>query len=127
MIGFWLKSQGNRTVIFYRLAGIKGPRAWKTKLRKDKEVNKYESTLDKVFDTQKLQALLVMKFHFIEAKKISYMKEGRKQTREETVSSYNRYRERKSTKNLSKSKWMEHWTLSSYKLYDLIDFEKFNW
>ncbi len=78
--------------------------------------------LDKVFDTQVITGIIKDKFHFIEQKKISYMKKGRNR-QERRYQSYT-VTEEKSKQNLSKSKWMEHWTdVSSYKLYDSIDFE----
>ncbi len=53
-----------------------------------------KKALDKVFGTQVITGIIGDKFHFIEAKKISYMKKERKQTRRNQ--SYDRYR-RKST------------------------------
>ncbi len=46
--------------------------------------------LDKVFDTQVITGIIGDKFHFTEAKKISYMKKENKQKRR--YQSYNRYR-----------------------------------
>ncbi len=61
--------------------------------------------LDKVFDTQVIiKVLLVINFHFIEAKKkISYMKKE-KENRQERRYRYNRYRRKSNNRIYRKSK-----------------------
>ncbi len=61
------------------------------KIKKKIERVKINMILDKVFDTQVITGI-GDKFHFIEAKKISYMKKERKLRQERRYQSYNRYR-----------------------------------
>ncbi len=78
--------------------------------------------LDKVFDTQVITGIIGDRISFHWSKENFLYERERKQTRKDGIKkSYNRYR-RKST-NLSKSKWMEHWTMYQVTNYDSIDFE----
>ncbi len=77
--------------------------------------------LDKSIDTQVITGIIMDKFTILKQKEnfsIWRRKEtGKKDGIKVTIVT------EEIQQNLSKSKWMEHWTMSSYKLYDSIDFE----
>ncbi len=78
--------------------------------------------LDKVFDTQVITGIIGDKFpHFIEAKRNLY-EEGKKTGQERRYQSYT-VTEENPTEFYQKSKWGTLNDVSSYKLYDSIDFE----
>ncbi len=78
--------------------------------------------LDKVFrDTQVITGITDKIYYW---SKENLYEEGKKTDKERRYQSYNSATEvRKTQQNLSKSKWMEHYDVSSYKVYDSIDFE----
>ncbi len=75
------------------------------KLRKIKVKQINMKALDKVFDTQVITGIIGDKFHFIEAKKISYMKK-RKENRQKDGIQGLQSLQRKIQQNFIKSKWI---------------------
>ncbi len=78
--------------------------------------------LDKVFDTQVITGIIGDKFHSLKQRKFLMKEKTDKKVVSKKLQSFTK----KIQQNLSKSKWMEHWTMYQLptKLYDSIDFER---